>query len=74
MFYKVPIRFAEKKCENVPQLEQHYISHGPLNENLDPRLNEKERKIRPVEELIEFLVDENKQTKKLKFGKNLYEE
>ena len=47
------LKLAEKK-KNLPQvLEVEKISKGQMEINIDPRLQEKESTVEPIEELIE---------------------
>ena len=51
-FYYKSLELVEKK-EKLPQvLEVEKISKGPMETNIDPRLQEKESTVEPIEELI----------------------
>ena len=50
------------------------MSSGPIDENLDPRVIDEEKKNGPVEELAELPVDKCDKSKTLKIGKNLSDE
>ena len=50
------------------------MSSGPIDENLDLRVIDEEKKNRPVEELAELPVDKCDKSKTLKIGKNLSDE
>ncbi|PON84630.1 hypothetical protein TorRG33x02_195690, partial [Trema orientale] len=64
--YNQSIRTAEKKIEKVQTCEQRFVSSGPIDENLDPRVIDEEKKNGPVEELAELPVDKCDKSKTLK--------
>ena len=46
-------------------------SDGPLDDTIDPRSPNEEATTRPIEDLIDLLVDDKEPSKVLKLGKNL---
>ena len=49
-------------------------SLGPIETNIDPRLQEDEPIAGPIEELVEVQVDPNEPSRVVKIGKNLKSE
>ena len=59
----------------LPQaIEVEKTSQGPMETNIDPRLQEDESTARPVEELIEIRVEHNEPSRVVKIGKGLKKE
>ena len=52
-------------------MELDKISKGPMETNIDPRLQEDKSTIGPVEELVDAQVDPNKASRIIKIGKEL---
>ena len=55
-------------------VDQWPLSEGPFDNTIDPRSPDEEGTTRPIEDLIDLLVDDKEPTKVLKIGKNLSEE
>ena len=55
-------------------VDQRPPSEGPLDDTIDPRSSDEEATIRPIEDLVDLLVDEKVPTKVLKLRRNLSNE
>ena len=55
-------------------VDQRPLSEGPLDDIIDPRSLNEEATTRPIEDLIDLLVDDKEPSKVLKLGKNLSDE
>ena len=52
-------------------VDQQPLSEGPLDDTIDPRSSDEKATIRPIEDLVDLLMDDKEPTKVLKLGKNL---
>ena len=55
-------------------VNQRPQSEKPLNDTIDPRLPNKEATTRPIEDLVDLLVDDKEPSKVLKLRKNSSDE
>ena len=62
------------KLRQFHVVDQWPLSEGPLNDTIDPRSPDEEGTTRPIEDLVDLLVDDKESSKMLKIRKNLYEE
>ena len=65
---------VEKGPELPQAMEVEKISQGPMETNIDPRLQEDESTARPIEELTEIQVYLNEPSHVVKIGKGLKKE
>ena len=69
--YNKSLELAEKR-EKLPQvLEVEKISKGPIETNIDPRLQEEESTVGLIEKLIEVQLDPNEASQVVKIDKGL---
>ena len=52
-------------------MEVEKVSKGPMETNIDPRLQEEESTARPIDELVEIQIDPIEPSRVVKVGKGL---
>ena len=65
---------SASKPRQVNVVDQRPPSEGPLDKTIDPRLSDEEATTGPIEDLVDFPIDDKESTKVLKFRKTLSEE
>ena len=72
--YNKSLKLTEKRKELPQTMEVEKTSKGPMEINVDPRLQEDESTTEPVEELVDIQVDPNEPSRFIKISKRLSRE